>query len=154
MPKISITEVKKLREATGARVLDCKKALDEAAGDFDQAKKIVEEKGLARAEKKQDRSTSAGLIATYSHMTGKIGAIVELQCETDFVAQNEEFKTLARDIAMQIVAMNPKNVKELLAQEFIKDPTVTIEKLIKSLSGKIGEKMILNRFQRFELGEK
>jgi elongation factor Ts len=153
MPKISMNDVKKLRETTGARILDCKKALDEAAGDFDQAKKIVEAKGLARAEKKQDRATSAGLIATYSHMTGKIGAIIELQCETDFVAKNEEFKTLARDIAMQVVAMNPEDVKELLAQEFIKDSTITIGKLIKSLSGKIGEKMILKRFQRFELGE-
>lgn len=153
MSKISMADVKKLREATGARILDCKKALDEAVGDFDQAKKIVAAKGLARAEKKQDRETSAGLITTYSHVTGKVGAMIELQCETDFVAQNEEFKTLARDIAMQVVAMNPKNVQELLAQEFIKDSAVIIEKLIKSLSGKIGEKMTLKRFQRFELGE-
>ena len=153
MSKISMADVKKLREETGARILDCKKALDEAVGDFNQAKKIVGAKGLARAEKKQNRETLAGLIAVYSHMTGKIGAIVELQCETDFVAKNEEFKTLARDIAMQVVAMNPENVEELLDQEFIKDPAVTIEKLIKSLSGKTGEKMILNRFQRFELGE-
>jgi elongation factor Ts len=154
MSKISTADIKKLREETGARVLDCKKALEEADGDFAKAKEIVAEKGLARAEKKQDRETSAGLIACYSHNTGKVGAMVEVQCETDFVAQNEEFQTMARDIAMQITAMNPENVEELLNQEFVKDPSMTVEKLVKLLSGKIGEKMVVKRFERFELGEK
>lgn len=154
MAKVSAKDVKKLRELTGARILDCKKALDEADGDFDQAEKIVAKKGLARAEKHQDREAAAGFIAQYVHNNGKVGALVELRCETDFVAQNEEFKQLGKDIAMQVVAMNPENNEELLAQEFIKDASVTIEKLIKALSGKIGEKMVLFRFCRFELGTK
>jgi elongation factor Ts len=154
MSKISAQEVKKLRELTGARVLDCKKALEEADGDFAQAEKIVAKKGLARAEKNQDRETTAGIIAQYVHNNGKIGALVEIRCETDFVAQNQEFKQMSRDIAMQVVAMNPQDVDELLTQEFIKDPSIKIESLIKTLSGKIGEKMIVSRFCRFNLGEK
>lgn len=153
MAKVSAKDVKKLRDLTGARVLDCKKALDEANGDFNQAEKIVAEKGLARAEKNQDRETTAGIIAQYVHNNGKIGALVELRCETDFVAQNKEFKQLGKDIAMQVVAMNPEDVKQLLEQEFIKDASVTIEHLVKTLSGKIGEKMIVSRFRRFELGQ-
>jgi len=152
MTKISAQEIKKLRQETGARVLDCKKALEEAQGDFKKAQELVAKKGLARAEKTQDRETTAGLIAQYVHSNGKIGALVEMRCETDFVAQNQEFKDLARDIAMQVVAMNPENEKELLEQEFIKDSSVKIEMLIKALSGKIGEKMVLSRFVRFELG--
>ncbi len=154
MSKISAQEVKKLRELTGARVLDCKKALEEADGDFAQAEKIVAKKGLARAEKNQDRETTAGIIAQYVHNNGKIGALVEIRCETDFVAQNQEFKQMSRDIAMQVVAMNPQDVDELLTQEFIKDSSIKIESLIKTLSGKIGEKMIVSRFCRFNLGEK
>ena len=154
MSKISAQEVKKLRELTGARVLDCKKALEEADGDFAQAEKIVAKKGLARAEKNQNRETTAGIIAQYVHNNGKIGALVEIRCETDFVAQNQEFKQMSRDIAMQVVAMDPQDVDELLTQEFIKDPSIKIESLIKTLSGKIGEKMIVSRFCRFSLGEK
>ncbi|KUK79528.1 MAG: hypothetical protein XD95_0320 [Microgenomates bacterium 39_7] len=153
MSKVSAQEVKKLRELTGARVLDCKKALEEAKGDFAQAEKIVAKKGLARAEKNQDRETAAGIIAQYVHNNGKVGALVEIRCETDFVAQNKEFKQMAKDVAMQVVAMNPQNVDELLAQEFIKDSSLKIENLVKTLSGKIGEKMVISRFCRFGLGE-
>ncbi len=153
MSKVSMKDVKKLREETKARVLDCKKALEQAKGDFDRAKEIVAEKGLARAEKKKDRDTKAGLVASYVHNNGKVAALVEVQCETDFVTQNEEFKTMARDIAMQVTAMKPENVEELLQQEFIKDPSINIETLVKALSGKIGEKMVVTRFVRYELGE-
>lgn len=153
MIKISASDIKQLREVTGARVLDCKKALEEANGDFKRAEAIVAEKGLARAEKNQDRETTAGLIAHYVHNNGKVGALVELRCETDFVAHNSEFQTLAKEIAMQVTAMNPENIEELLQQEFIKDPSLTIEKMIKLLSGKIGEKMELAKMVRFELGE-
>lgn len=152
MEKISASLIKELRLATGARIIDCQKALQEANGDLDEAQKIVKAKGLARAEKNQDRDTAAGYIACYEHANGKVAAVVELLCETDFVAQNEEFKTLARQIAMQVAAMNPSSVADLLSQEYIKDPSQTIEVLVKSLSGKIGEKMVLNRFQRLELG--
>jgi len=153
MSKISTADLKKLREETGARILDCKKALEEANGDLKKAKKIVEAKGLARAEKKADRETKAGYVASYVHNNGLIAALVEIQCETDFVAQNQEFKDVAKDIAMQVTAMNPADVKELFEQDFIKDPSKTIENLLKSLSGKIGEKMILKRFVRFEVGQ-
>ncbi len=153
MTKISAEEIKKLREITGARVLDCKKALEEAEGDLKKAEALVAEKGLARAEKNQDRATTAGLIAHYVHSNGKVGALVEIRCETDFVAQNSEFQEMAKNVAMQVVAMNPATVEELLEQDFIRDSSIKIETLIKLLSGKIGEKMVLTRFKRFELGE-
>ncbi len=146
-------DVKKLREETGAGMMECKKALDEANGDFDQAKAIVHQRGLAKAEKKADRETGEGYIASYVHATGKTAALVEILCETDFVARNPEFQTMARDIAMQVVAMSPENVEELLAQEFIKDPSHTIEDMVKSLSGKIGERFVVNRFVRYAVGE-
>lgn len=145
-------EIKKLREITGARILDCQKALQEAEGDLDKAVAIVEAKGLARAEKNQDRETKVGYIATYTHNTGVVAAMVEMLCETDFVAQNEDFRQMTRDIAMQVAAMGAENVEELLQQDAIKDPEKTVELVIKSLSGKIGEKMILNRFERFAIG--
>jgi elongation factor Ts len=149
----SMDDLKKLREETGARVMDAKKALEEAKGDFAKAKKIVEEKGLARAEKTADRETKAGYVAHYIHSNGMIGSLVEMVCETDFVAKNEEFQKLGREIAMQIASMNPSDVKELLSQEFIRDGSVTIEHLVKALSGKIGEKMEVRRFVRFEVGK-
>lgn len=148
---ISMDQIKQLREATGARILDCQKALQEADGDFDKAVSIVEAKGLARAEKSQDRETKVGYIATYTHNTGMVAAMVEILCETDFVAQNEEFRQMARDIAMQVTAMNAESVDDLLQQDFIKDPEKTVALVIKSLSGKIGEKMTLSRFQRFAI---
>ncbi len=149
---ISMDQIKKLREITGARILDCQKALQEAEGDLDKAVAIVEAKGLARAEKSQDRETKVGYIATYTHNTGMIAAMVEMLCETDFVAKNEEFRQMARDIAMQVAAMGAESVTDLLQQDSIKDPEKTIELVIKALSGKIGEKMTLSRFERFAVG--
>lgn len=150
---ISMDEIKKLREETGARIMDCKKALEEAKGDYAKALKIVEEKGLARAEKTADRETKAGYVASYVHNTGQVASLVEIVCETDFVAQNDEFRTMAREIAMHITAMNPENVEELLEQEFVRDPSITIAMMIKTLSGKIGEKMEISRFVRYAIGE-
>lgn len=144
-------QIKKLREITGARILDCQKALQEADGDLDKAIVAVEAKGLARAEKNQDRETKVGYIATYTHNTGMVAAMVEILCETDFVAQNEEFRQMTRDIAMQVTAVGAESVEDLLQQDFIKDPEKTVELVIKSLSGKIGEKMILSRFERFAI---
>ena len=149
---ISMDQIKKLREITGARILDCQKALQEADGDLDKAVAIVEAKGLARAEKNQDRETKVGYVATYTHNTGMVAAMVEMLCETDFVASNEEFRQMTRDIAMQVTAMGAESVEDLLAQDFIKDPEKTVELVIKTLSGKIGEKMILSRFERFAIG--
>lgn len=148
---ISMDLIKQLRAKTGARVLDCQKALQEAEGDLDKAVAIVEAKGLARAEKTQDRETSVGYVATYTHNTGMVAAMVEVLCETDFVAQNEEFRQMARDIAMQLAAMGAETADELLQQDFIKDPEKTVELVIKSLSGKTGEKMTLGRISRFAI---
>ncbi len=147
-------DVKTLREQTGAGVMDCKKALEEANGDMKQAAKLVKQRGMARAEKKADRETKEGYVTSYVHATGKVAAMVELLCETDFVARNEEFRALTHDLAMQVASMNPKDVPELLKQEYIKDPGVTIEDLVKQLSGKIGEKLAVNRIVRFEVGDK
>lgn len=150
---ISTEQIKALRAATGARILDCQKALIEADGDLAKAKQIVEAKGLARAEKTEDRETKAGYIAAYVHTTGNVAALLELLCETDFVGQNEEFRQLAKDLAMQVVAMQPANVEELLQQDFIKDPEKTVDLVIKALSGKIGEKMTVSRFVRYQTGQ-
>ena len=149
---ITAQDIKKLREITGARIMDCKKALEEANGDFKKAEALVEAKGLARAEKNEDRETKAGFIANYVHMTGMTAALVEVVCETDFVAKNQDFRDLTREIAMQVVAMSPASVEELLEQEFVKDGSKTIGGMLKALSGKIGEKMVISRFVRYELG--
>lgn len=149
----TVADVKKLREESGAGMLDCKKALEEAKGDFDQAMEIVRKKGLAKAEKKADRETKEGYIASYVHMNNKVAALVEILCETDFVAKNEEFQKMANDVAMHVVAMNPENVEALLKDEFVKDPSKTIEELVKGVSGKIGERFVINRFVRYEVGE-
>lgn len=146
-------DVKKLRQKTDARIMDCKKALDEAKGDMKKAEEIVAAKGLARADKKADRETAYGYIGNYVHTNGLIAAMVEVDCETDFVAQNEEFKAMVKNIAMHVVAMNPENVEELLDQDYVRDPEMTIANLIKALSGKIGEKMVLKRFVRYQVGE-
>ena len=149
---IKASDIKKLREETGAGVMDCKKALTEAGGDYQKALELVKERGLAKAEKKADRETKEGYIASYVHATNKVGALVEILCETDFVARNEELRQLGKEIAMQVVAMNPADLEELLEQEFIKDPSVNIETLVKELSGKLGEKLVLSRFGRLEIG--
>lgn len=146
-------DVKLLRDETGAAVMDCKRALEESAGDMNQARVWLKERSLAKAEKKSDRETKEGYIASYVHGNFKTAALVEILCETDFVARNTEFQAMAKDVAMQVVAMNPANVEELLAQEFIKDSSFTIEGLVKSLSGKIGEKFVVSRFIRYEVGE-
>lgn len=142
--------IQKLREITGAGVMECKKALDEAGGDIEKAKSILFEMGLARAEKKGERKTGAGLLETYIH-NNRVGVLLELRCETDFVARNEKFKDLAHNIAMHIAAMNPETVEEVLAQNFIKDDSITIEQLIKSSIATIGENIKIEKFCRYEL---
>lgn len=149
-----IEEIKKLRDKTGAGVMDVKKALAEAKGDVKKAEEIIKEKGLARAKKKADREVGSGLVYAYLHQTGKIGAMVEVACETDFVASNEEFKKMTKEIAMQVASMNPKDVEELMKQDYFRDGSKKIEEVVKELIGKIGENMKVVRFTRYELGEK
>lgn len=151
--KINLEQIKELRGLTGAGIMDVRKALEAGEGDKKKALEILKQKGAEIAEKKKERATAAGLIEGYVHNGGKVGVMVELLCETDFVARNEDFKNLAHEIAMQIAAMNPKNVEELAKQEYIRDAAKTITDLINEVIGKIRENIKINRFQRFEIGE-
>jgi elongation factor Ts len=198
MAEISAAQVKEIREKTGAGMMDCKKALTQCNGDMDKAIDFLREKGLASAAKKEGRIAAEGLVEAYIHGGGRIGVLVEVNCETDFVARGEEFKALVRDIAMQIAAANPlflrkddvpeeviqhekdilraqalnegkpekivdkmvegriqKYYKEvcLLEQAFVKDPDMTINDLLLSKIAKIGEKIVVRRFTRYEMGQ-
>lgn len=197
--EITTEMIKQLRAATNAPMLDCRKALQEANGDFDKAVDWLREKGMATAAKRADRDASNGMLELYSHGGGRVGVMVEINCETDFVARNEQFRTLAHEIALQIAATAPKYVtaeqipaaeleheadiararaKEegkpekmldkivegrlekfkdevcLMRQPYIRDESITIEKLILQNVAAIGENVIVRRFQRWELGER
>lgn len=143
-------QIQKLRELTGAGVMECKKALEEAGNDLEKAKVVLFERGLARAEKKGERATGSGMLEAYVH-NGRVGVLLELRCETDFVARNEEFKDLAHNLTMQIAAMGAENVEELLKQNYIKNESMTVEELIKQFIAKLGENTKIERFARFEL---
>ena len=191
-------DVAKLRQATGVGMMDCKKALTETNGDFDKAVTYLREKGMAAAAKKADRIAAEGVVASYIHGGGKIGVLVEVNCETDFVAKTDAFQSLCKDIAMQIAASNPKYVRReevpadvieseraiarqqainegkkpefadkivegrlnkfykdvcLMEQEFVKDPSMDITKVINEAILSIGEKINIRRFVRYEMGE-
>ena len=148
---IDIKMVKKLRQETGGGVMACREALLKADGNYAKAKKILEKEGIKRAAKKQDRETKQGYVATYTHATGKVGVVVEVLCETDFVARNEEFQRFTRELCLQIAAMDPKDTKELLKQDYIRDPEKTVGEFLKSQIAKFGENIRLGRFQRFEI---
>ena len=154
MTNISLDQIKKLRAKTKAGVMDCRQALEESDGDMVKAEKWLREKGLKSAAKREGRETCQGRIETYTHADGKIVAIVELLCETDFVARTEDFKNLAHELAMQAAAMNPKNNQEFLSQAWIRDEKRTINELVKGLIAKTGENIKVGRIARFELGEK
>ncbi len=191
-------DVAKLRQQTGVGMMECKKALTDANGDFEKAIVLLRERGLKAVDKKQGRIASEGMVASYIHMGGKIGVLVEVNCETDFVAKSDDFQVLVKDIAMQIAAANPKYVKEdevdpaelenekeilkaqalnegkpanivekmvegrvkkyyedvcLLNQPFVKDSSKTIKDILTEATLKIGEKISVRRFVRYELGE-
>lgn len=195
---VDAAQVKKLRDSTGAGMMDCKRALEEAGGDTEKATEYLREKGLAKAAKKASRIANQGLVESYIHSNGKIGVLLEVNCETDFVARNEEFKALCHDIAMQIAASNPQYVSReevpedviekekailraqaenegkpehiiekmvegrmdkyyqeicLLEQAFIKDTDKYVHDIIKDSVAKLGEKIEVRRFTRYELGE-
>jgi len=196
MSTISVTAVKDLRQRTGCGMMDCKHALEESGGDLDKAVAILRKKGLADASKRSGRAAEEGLIASYIHTGGKIGVLLEVNCETDFVARNEVFRELARDLCMQIAATDPiaverdgvpadliekekailleqvkdkpANIREkivtgrlnkffkervLLEQPFVKEPGQSIEQLVKGVSAKTGENIVVRRFVRYQLGE-
>ena len=128
---ITAEDIKKLREETGAGVMDAKKALEASNGDFEKAKEQLHTAGVEKAEKRSERATGQGLIETYIH-GGKVGAMVEVGCETDFVARTDEFKNLAKELSMQVASMNPVDVEELLAQDYIRDSSKKVKDLVNS----------------------
>ena len=195
---ITTQQIKELREATGAGILDCRKALEQANGDFDKAVQFLRENGLATASKRADREASEGMVELYSHGNGRVGVMVEVNCETDFVARSETFRNFAHEIALQVAAASPKYLREedipeevieqerddarnwaraegrpenvwdrivegrlkkykddvcLLRQAYIRDDSITVEKLLLDQIATIGENIIVRRFARWELGE-
>jgi len=169
--EISADRVKELREKSGAGVMDCKRALVEADGDLDRAAALLRQRGLAQVAKRAGREATEGIVDAYIHAGGKIGVIVEVNCETDFVARTPDFRALAHDIAMQIAATNPPSVGDaegdgegggesagstedlpLLSQPFIKDPKRTVADLVRDTAARTGENIVIRRFTRYELG--
>ncbi len=142
--------VKKLRDLTGAGVMDVKSALMEAGGDFKKATEIIKKKGFAKAEKKAEREIKAGVIKTYTH-NDRVGVVLKVGCETDFVAKSEPFKELVHNLAVHIVAMNPSDIEELMAQPFVKDEGTSVEDTIKGVIAKTGENIKIDEFYRLEL---
>ncbi len=159
-----------LRKQSGAGIMDCRSALLDCGGDLEKALEVLKEKGLLKAQKKSERATGAGLVEAYIHTAGRIGAMVEVNCETDFVARTDEFKDLAHCLAMQVAAMNPQYIAEkdmpknknegviaaevcLMEQPYIKDPTKTIKDVVTETITKTGENIRISRFIRYELGE-
>jgi elongation factor Ts len=166
---ITTADIKELREMCGAGIMECRHALVEAGGDKQKAAEILKERGCLKAAKKAERVTEQGLVECYIHTGGRIGAMVELNCETDFVARTDVFKQAAHDIAMQIAAMNPQYITSeevpegieleaetacLLSQPFIKDPTRLVKDIIVDVISRTGENVRIGRFVRFEIGLK
>jgi elongation factor Ts len=152
--------IKELREETGLSLAQIKKALDEAQGDKDKARAILAQYSAGAAEKKADRELGAGIVAAYVHSTGTIGVLLELGCETDFVAKNEEFVALAKDLAMHVCAMAPTAVQagegvedgsDLLSQSFIKNPEMTVAQVLSGAVQKFGENTKVTRFVRYSI---
>ena len=150
---IKVADIKKLRARTGGGVADCRRALEETKGDFKRAEELLKSWGVDKAAAKADRAVGAGLIETYIHSGGKVGSMVEVNCETDFVARTDEFKTLAHEVAMQVAAMDPKDVEKLLKQDYIREAGKTIDQLVKETIAKVGENIVVKRLMRFELGK-
>lgn len=166
--QVSTESIRLLRERTGAGIMDSKRALEDAGGDMEKAEQALREKGMARAATKADRATAEGVIDSYIHAGSRIGAMIELNCETDFVGRTPEFRELAHNIAMQVAAMSPLYLDEgempegaeakpeevcLLRQSFIREPSKTIADLVLEMRAKVGENIRVGRFVRFGLGE-
>ncbi len=166
--EITTAHIKELREKSGAGIMDCRSALTECQGDMNKAAELLRERGVTKAAKKAERVTAHGIIESYVHTGGRVAAMVELNCETDFVARTDEFKKLAHEIAMQVAAMNPSFVLAeqvpagteippgevicLMDQPFIRDPAKTIKDLVVEVIARTGENIRVSRFARFEVG--
>ncbi len=153
MGKINAAQIRKLRDETGAPVIRVKKVLEEVVGNEKKAFEILRKEGFEKATKREGRKTSQGLIETYVHHSGKVASLVELFCETDFVARNELFRELAHNLALQVASMGAENSDDLMKQEFIKDPSKKIEYLVKEVIAKTGENVKIGRVFRMELGK-
>jgi elongation factor Ts len=153
MKKIDPKEVQRLRTETNAGVMDCKRALEDADGDYEKAKGLLKQRGLAAVAKKSGREAKEGVVASYIHAGGRKGALVEIASETDFVARSAEFQKLAQEVAMQVAAMSPKTVDELLEQAYIRDNSKTIKDLVTTLAASVGENVSVRRISRFAIGE-
>ena len=165
--KIATDKVKELREQSGAGIMECRNTLLETEGDIEKALQILKQRGVFKAEKKKKRAVSQGLIEAYIHTGGRIGTMIEVNCETDFVARTDEFKELAHNLAMQIAAMSPQFISQeeipdgddieaqtacLLLQSYIKNLDMTVQDVINETIAKVGENIKVGRFTRFELG--
>ena len=151
--KVTADQIRKLREKTGAPMIRVKKVLVEVKGDNQKAEKILKKEGFEKASKRDERETSQGLIQTYVHHSGKVASIVELLCETDFVARNKLFRELAHNLTLQVASMGAKDAKELEKQEFIRDPSKKISDLVREVITKTGENIRIGRIFRIELGK-
>ena len=148
---VTAQQIKELRDKTGISVSACKKALEETGGDMEKALAVLRRESAKSAEKKADRVLGSGVIEAYVHNNKKVGVILELKSESDFVSGNEEFRTLAKDIAMHIAASGPVDVNELTGQPYIKNPTVTVKELLNQAVQKFGEKIEVSRFAKYNL---
>ena len=148
---ITAQQIKELRDKTGISVSACKKALEEAGGDMSKALAVLQRESAKSAEKKTDRTLGSGVIEAYVHNNKKVGVILEFKSESDFVSGNEEFRTLAKDIAMHIAASSPSDLDELMGQPYIKNPAVTVKELLNQAVQKFGEKIEISRFAKYNL---
>ncbi|TSC55994.1 MAG: elongation factor T [Parcubacteria group bacterium Greene0714_21] len=147
----TIDQIKELREATGISISECKKALEEAEGNSEKARELLKKWGKEVAEKKQAREVGEGVVASYLHSTGKLGALVDVRCETDFVARSPEFKVLCHELALQVASMNPQNTEEFLSQPYVKDPSYQVRDLVNTYIARLGENIVVKQFSRLEI---
>ncbi|MDP2641316.1 MAG: translation elongation factor Ts [Candidatus Yanofskybacteria bacterium] len=148
---VDIDQLKQLREETGISFAECKKALEEAQGEYGKALEVLKARGVALAKKKEDRQTGEGIVKAYAHSTGKIGVLVDLRCETDFVARAEHFQSLAHEIALQVAGMDPESMEDLLSQPYVKDSSKTVADLIQEAIATLGENILVKRFVRYQI---
>lgn len=150
-PMSLIEQIKQLREETGISLAQCKKAVEEAGGNEEKARELLRKWGVSVAEKKQGREAGEGIVHAYVHQTGKVGVLVDMRCETDFVTRSEDFRSLCHEIALQIASMNPQNTEELLSQPFVKDSSRSVKDILTDAIAKVGENITVYRFTRFEV---
>jgi len=149
--KVTAKQIKVMRDKTGAGIMEVKKALEEAKGDEKKAAMILKKSGLKKLKKRSEKETNEGQVYSYVHAGGRVGAIVKVVCETDFVARSDDFTKVCKELAMQVASMNPKNVKELLAQAYIRDSKKKVKDLVEEVAVKVKEKVEVVKIARLSL---